>query len=97
MARARCDVSRVTVSEVAYVRDEVSHVRVSGDGGPRGMVSHVTVSGAWEGEGVTCNGVLNNAVLYFKHVMRILQLESKGVTCNGLWGWGQCCPKGSAG
>jgi hypothetical protein len=33
------------------------------------MVSHVTVSGAWEGEGVTCNGVLNNAVLYFKYVI----------------------------
>ena len=47
----------------------VSHVTVSGDGGTREMVSHVTVSGAWEGEGVTCNGVLNNAVLYFKYVI----------------------------
>ena len=47
----------------------MSHVTVSGDGGRREMVSHVTVSGAWEGEGVTCNGVLNNAVLYFKYVI----------------------------
>ena len=47
----------------------VSHVTISGDGGPREMVSHVTVSGAWGGEGVTCNGVLNNAVLYLKYVI----------------------------
>ena len=33
------------------------------------MVSHVTVAEVWEGEGVTCNGVLNNAVLYFKYVI----------------------------
>ena len=33
MARGKCEVSRVTVSEVAYVRDEVSHVRVSGVSG----------------------------------------------------------------
>ena len=31
--KSRCEVSRVTVSEVAYVRDEVSHVRVSGVSG----------------------------------------------------------------
>ena len=35
----------------------MSHVMVPGDGGPKEMMSHVTVPGAWEGEGVTCNGL----------------------------------------
>ena len=49
--------SHVTVSGDGEPREMVSHITVSGDGGSREMVSHVTVSGAWEGEGVTCNGL----------------------------------------
>ena len=37
------------------------------------MVSHVRVSGAWEGKGVTCNGLWE------------LGWEGAGVTCNGFW------------
>jgi hypothetical protein len=33
------------------------------------MVSHVTVAEVWEGEVVTCNGVVNNAVLSLKYVI----------------------------
>ena len=58
----------------------VSHVTVCGgwggkeqDGGPREKVSHVTVSWAWEGEGVTCNGLWG------------LEWQGAGVTCDGFW------------
>ena len=52
---------------------KMSHVTVSGDGGTREMVSHVTVAEAWEGEGVTCNGLWG------------LGWQGAGVTCNGFW------------